>query len=107
MTHVTIQTEKNETRISMVGHSGYGEGGGDIVCAACSVLIQAMVNTMCALDVPVNWRQKPGEIHVAFENGNMQHRHVKAKGAYLTWKTGIEMLAGSYPENVKIEWKAG
>lgn len=107
MTNVTITKGRERTAISMVGHSGYGNGGGDIVCAACSVLIQSMVNAMCSLDVSVEWRQSPGEIHVEFENGSRRHKHVKAHGAYLMCKTGLEMLAGSYPDNVKMELKAG
>lgn len=103
MTRVTIRDEKDRAGIDMVGHANHDGQGGDIVCAACSVLIQALANALYVQDVRMKWSQKSGEAHVEFEAGRTLHKDLKARGAFEMCCMGLEMLAQSYPKNVTIE----
>ena len=102
MTNVVI-TRGKTCAISMVGHAGHAKGGGgDIVCAACSVLIQSLANTLHVQGIRFDWEQKAGEAHIRFAAGKTLHRDLRALGAFEMTCVGLEMLAQAYPDNVKI-----
>ena len=103
MTRVIITDGNELCAISMMGHANHESGGGDIVCAACSVLIQSLANTLYVMGMNPNWYQRPGEAHVRFTAGRTLHRDIRARGAFDMARVGLEMLARAYPENVKIE----
>lgn len=102
MTKVSITRGETVCAISMTGHAGHGNGGGDIVCAACSVLIQSLANTLHVLGLRFDWKQGAGEAHIRFAAGKKRHADLKARGAFAMACVGLEMLAQAYPDNVKI-----
>lgn len=102
MTKVTITKERELLSISMVGHANHEGSGGDIVCAACSVLIQSLVNTLYTMGAKIDWMQRPGEAHLDLTAGRTLHKDIAARGAFRMACVGLQMLAQSYPKNVKI-----
>ena len=62
---VTVST----TGITVDGHAGYAETGKDIICAAVSVLVQNLVNSMDALTADeVKCERRNGQMDIKFEN---------------------------------------
>ena len=102
MTKVTITNGRELLAISMVGHANHEGSGGDIVCAACSVLIQSLVNALYTMDARIHWTQKSGEAHLRLMAGKTLHRDIAARGAFQMACVGLQMLAQSYPKNVQI-----
>lgn len=94
------ETEERVT-IRMEGHAEYDSTGRDIVCAACSVLIQSMINALHVIGVTNNWKQDDGKVELAFPKGD-EEKNKRAMGAYTMCRIGLEMLAKSYPDNVTI-----
>lgn len=101
MTTIRIRETAERVFIHMKGHAGYDSTGRDIVCASCSVLIQSLVNALQVMHVACSWKQEPGEVVLTFA------KEGKWQGAYTMARVGYEMLATSYPNNVKIEKGAG
>ena len=101
MTRVWIYETDDRAAIRMEGHAEYDKTGRDIVCAACSVLIQSLINTLQLLGTPNSWKQDDGKVGLSFSKEKEENRE-KALGAFNMCKVGLEMLAASYPQNVTI-----
>lgn len=101
MTRITVTETGEHVEIRMNGHAGYDGTGRDIVCAACSVLIQSAANAMQVLNIPYAWRQEPGDVWLCIrKTGDWL-------GVYTMARVGYEMLAQSYPENVQLDMGTG
>lgn len=102
MTNVRIYETDERVVIRMEGHAEYDRTGRDIVCAACSVLIQSLINTLHVLGVPNSWKQDDGKVGLTFPKRG-DEKQERAMGAFTMCKVGFEMLAASYPKHVTIQ----
>jgi uncharacterized protein YsxB (DUF464 family) len=95
-----------ETNIFISGHSGFGNGGPDIVCSACSMLA-------CLLEQMVRDEEAFGhmvEMHISREAGELNVRfipRVSYQASLIaierTIETGFKMLENSYPQHVCVK----
>lgn len=94
MTTITVMPDK----ITVTGHSGYADPGKDIVCSAISVLVQTLSEAMLQLtdDVPMGMETKG--ISILYT----EHLSEQSKLLVDAFLIGINGIAGSYPDNVKI-----
>lgn len=110
MTTIEINKKKNEYRLKVSGHAGYGEknslpSGCDIVCAAISAISFTMLQRVKDMEnegkiISANMKYDPGYVFI----------HVIVKENFtdeLIWtietvKTAYELLSESYPEFVKL-----
>jgi len=90
------------------GHSGYGESGSDIVCAAVSVLTQASLNGI------VSVVKAPAMFHQDDENASLtvcltpectRDLLEKAQIILQTLLEALQAIARDYPRNVRIIFK--
>ena len=110
MTSVTYKTEKAPTGIvfelTANGHAGYRKEGDDPVCAACSVLVQALAAALCK-------RQPEIAGHIYAEDAETAEANVWylardpleaecAEAMFAVALTGFEMLEEKFPENVFV-----
>lgn len=98
MTKVRMWENAEKAGMSLEGHAGK-----QVVCAACSMLSESLVNTLYVQGVKVTHKAEPGRLTVEYEREGRTHRSLNADGAYRMAKVGLEMLAQAYPEEVKIE----
>lgn len=93
---ITIQ--KSDREISLLGHAEYAEPGRDIVCAGVSALVQTLIQSIEELTSDViKYDMTPGAVHIYF--GDLSER---ARLLVDSFFVGVGMIAGEYPENVKI-----
>lgn len=101
MTKITIAETDEHVEIQLDGHAEYDSTGRDIVCAACSVLVQSAANALQVLNVPYAWRQKSGNMWLCIRKTG------EWLGVYTVARVGYEMLAQSYPDNVQMDRGTG
>ena len=83
-----------DRRMTVQGHAGYGEKGKDVVCAAVSALVYALIAT---LEETENIREsviRPGYATVASK---------EADRAFDVVQGGLRQIAARYPACVKVE----
>ena len=88
------------------GHSGYGEEGSDIVCAAVSILGCTCVNALesvCGI-VPVILGNEEGLLSFDLP-GRTEEENAKAQILMGALRQGLSDLAESYPKHVKLTIK--
>ncbi len=88
------------------GHSGYGEAGSDIVCAAVSVLGCTCVNALesvCGV-VPVILGNEEGLLSFDLP-GMTEEEDAKAQILMGALRQGLSDLAETYPKYVKLTIK--
>jgi len=84
--------------VKLTGHAGAAPKGRDIVCAAVSGIVYALLEML----------EKTGDIKLMeglVESGRARIRFSgdkKAEGAYLMTYRGLEYLASAYPEYVRV-----
>ena len=90
-------TVKNDGRqITVSGHAGYAEKGHDIVCAAVSILIYNLQNSIERLtDDTVGFSFCPDVTIIEYGT-------LSAQGRLLvnSFINGLELLSANYPQNV-------
>lgn len=106
MTTVQFIEHQNTYKISITGHSGYGEKGSDIVCAAVSMLTFTLINAIFTEEEKGNVSAK--SIRYGQGNAKIALLIAKGKGAELravisAIKGGFELLANSYSQYVQIQ----
>ncbi len=107
MTRVTFT--KGETfvydRIQSEGHSGYGEEGTDIVCAAISSATELVVNILeqfsVDLDIEVD-EETPSVLVIILDGENNRKKKDIIKNIIEGYKGYITDLAEAYPEFIEI-----
>lgn len=111
MTEAVITDQNGYIRVDIMGHAGYGAGNGlpkgcDIVCAAVSVLGQALVQYFLNLA-----EEKKAAIQAEVQPGKIKIRAVvkaayrkEAQGALDAVRAGFDLLADQYPEYVRKGW---
>lgn len=107
MTRVTFT--KGETfvydRIHTEGHSGYGEEGDDIVCAAISSATELTVNMLeqFSIDIDVEVDEETPSVLVIILDGEENRRKKDiVKNIIEGYKGYITDLAEAYPEFIEI-----
>lgn len=90
-----IRVVYTKNRVTLRGHAGYAPRGQDIVCAAVSALIYALV---AALEEKGSVREvqiRPGQVSVAgTEDCAAEFRVIRC---------GLAQLAARYPQCVQVE----
>ena len=91
MIHVTY----GEDRVTVRGHAGFAPRGSDIVCAAASALVYALVGALEVKHCLRELSMKPGQVSVAARGG--------CEAELSVLRCGLGQLAGKYPQCVRIE----
>ena len=103
MLTVKLHTSQDTLCLSMAGHAGAGVKGGDIVCAAASILAYTAAEEVLQLHragilhQPPLVRLMPGSARVEARNC------LATRAAFSVIETGFSLLAAQYPENVNLE----
>ena len=106
MTTVTFLTE--ERRIigfDAVGHSGYGEAGEDIVCAAVTSavrLVEATVNEVMGLCASVKVNEKNATINFRLPGGLGQTAESTCQNLMAGLMVYLAELHDEYPEHIEV-----
>ena len=89
-----IRVRFTNKRLTVLGHADYAPVGQDIVCAAASALVYALIG---ALEESGNVSElviRPGHVTVAAREEDPAFRLVRR---------GMTQLAGRYPDHVRVE----
>ena len=107
MTRVTFTKGENlpYERIQTEGHSGYGEEGTDIICAAISSATELVVNILeqfsVDLDIEVD-EEAPSVLVLILDGDNNRKKKEQLKNIVEGYKSYISDLAEAYPEFIEI-----
>lgn len=89
---------RRKAGISVRGHAGYAKPGKDIVCAAVSVLVQTLIQSVKELtDDKIEYSMSPGAVDIKFWCLS-DHSKVLIDAFFV----GIKGIAAAYPDNVKL-----
>ena len=106
MTSVTFLTE--ESRIigfDAIGHSGWGEEGSDIVCAAITSavrLVDATINTVMGLCASVKVNEESASISLRLPGGLSQTNEATCQNLLTGLMVFFAELHDEYPENIEV-----
>jgi hypothetical protein len=109
MIRVTLYQEGTDlTGCRAKGHSGWADAGGDIICAAVSILTCTCVNALesvCGV-IPQNVAIDETDGVLNFDlPERTEAENERAQILMLALKQGLSDLAGEYPENVELSIK--
>jgi uncharacterized protein YsxB (DUF464 family) len=93
-----IEVERHNGGITIKGHAHYAKPGQDIVCAAVSVLVQNLVQSIEDLTTDrIEYDMSAGMVDI-------KHGNLSADAQLLmdSFFIGVEMIADEYPYNVQI-----
>ena len=94
MTTVT----RYKDRITIEGHSGYAPIGQDIVCAAVSVLVQTLIQSVEEFTADkIEYSMSPGKVDIKF-----WCLSDPAKVLIDAFFVGIKGVAAAHPDNVSL-----
>lgn len=94
-----IEVSISKGAITVTGHAGYAPAGQDIVCAGVTTLTQTLIKSLEDLtEDKIRYKISPGGVDINY--GNLSE---KAKSLIDSFFIGICMIAGEFPENVRIE----
>ena len=107
MTTVTFRTEQGRvTGFTCQGHSGYGESGGDIVCAAVTSAIrylEAVVNDALGLAASVRVRDgEPPSIAFRLPGGLSPELEEATQAMMVGLMVYLSQLHSEYPASVEV-----
>ena len=107
MTRIVLQEGPNGLEgFKVTGHSGYGEAGTDIVCAAVSILTTTCVNaleTVAGVVPQVIQRDEPVLLEVSLPKGLPAQAHHDAQVLLRALRQGLRDLSQAYPKNVQLQ----
>lgn len=93
-----IEISVRRDGITVTGHSGYASAGSDIVCAGISTLFQTFIKAVLDLtDDRISYKIAPGASNITYRNLSE-----KAKTLVDSFFIGVTMIAGEYPDYVRI-----
>ena len=104
MTRCEFFTEEDRiTGFSVSGHSGYGEAGSDIVCAAISAVVtmaEATINDVCGAKAKVRVNEEDARITLTLPASCDEEESVQAvlSGMMLT----LISLREDYPDYIEV-----
>jgi uncharacterized protein YsxB (DUF464 family) len=96
-----------QLRLIVSGHAGYGEKGRDIVCAAESMLVQALACSLAGMDraqlydFTVEGVAGSGCVGIS-ALADAAHAE-RVRGMFAMTVTGFGLLAQHYPEYVRVQ----
>ena len=90
-----IRVVYTDNRVTVRGHAGFAPKGGDIVCAAVSALVSALIGALEAKNCLREASIRPGQVSVAARAG--------CEAEFSMLRCGLAQLAGKYPQCVRIE----
>lgn len=106
MVQVRFEENGKEIRLEMEGHANYGPDGGDILCAAASILAYTAAQTVSYLAAQEKLEAEP---EICLEKGNVricirpcEEHYGEALYAYFVCQVGFDMLAKAYPRYVQM-----
>ena len=106
MTNVTYHTvEDRIIGFDAQGHSGYGEEGEDIVCAAVTSavrLVEATVNDVMGLCASVKVREKDATISFRLPGGLSAPAESTCQNLLTGLMVYLTQLHDEYPENIEV-----
>lgn len=93
-----IEVSVRKDRISVTGHSGYGQSGRDVVCAGVTALFQTLVRSIEDLtEDTIEYEISPGKADINY--GNLSE---KSKTLVDSFFIGVCMIADEFPDHVRI-----
>lgn len=103
MTQIRLQTEGNNTELTVMGHCNAGRiNGFDLCCCAVSILVYTLLETLSKLNLKAyKGSYGGGWCYITFSNKSKEFE--KAKGAIETIMNGFDLLKKSYPSSIYIE----
>jgi len=88
------------------GHAGAGEHGSDVVCAAVSAVLQAArLGLEEHAGVPLEVRQRSGELQITWPENARQDAAVEAIVA--TAELAVRQIAAQHPDHVGVKSMGG
>ena len=90
-----IQVRCGKGRVTLLGHAGYAPKGQDVVCAAVSALVYALIGTLRQREQLRELVIRPGYVTVAADGD--------CGDAFALVRCGLGQLAGAYPAHVAVE----
>ena len=106
MTNVTFHTvEDRIIGFDAQGHSGYGEEGEDIVCAAVTSairLVESTVNDVMGLCASVKVREKETRISFRLPGGLSAPAESTCQNLLTGLMVYLTQLHDEYPENIEV-----
>lgn len=103
---IKVNVNSKEYEITMDGHAGYAEQGKDIVCAAASILLYTLADTLkrfeSICDSDINIDDDNGKIKAVIKCTPKQSFEGNIQLVYQIILNGLQLLADGYPDNVKI-----
>lgn len=93
-----IEVKVGQESVSITGHAGYAPPGQDIVCAGVTALTRTLIKSMENLTGDkIEYTISPGKVDIKY--GNLSE---SSKILIDSFFIGISMLAGEFPDNVRI-----
>lgn len=93
-----IEVSRLTDGIKIRGHAHYAEPGKDIVCAAVSVLVQTLIQSVESLTADkIEYDMQPGTVDIKFWCLSDQ-----SKVLIDAFFVGIKGIAEAHPDNVKL-----
>ena len=106
MTTVTFLTEDARTiGFDVQGHSGWGESGEDIVCAAITSavrLVEATVNDVMGLCAAVKVREADASISLRLPGGLANTAESTCQNLLTGLMVYLAQLHDEYPDNIEV-----
>ena len=103
MTQVTMIWDR--LRLLVDGHAGHGSEGNDIVCAAESMLVSALIGALEDAQergrLNFGWKRDGAKV-IVWADPNISNLN-ECKAYFRMCAKGFRMLQGEYPENVAIK----
>ena len=94
-------------RLEMRGHAGSAERGKDLVCAAESMLTQALIRTLMDMEaearLQMRWKGSAEAGTMDIEAVPAEEHENETRACFRVTVTGLRMLAEAYPEYIKLE----
>ena len=104
MIHVTVYKQESITGLRVCGHAGYAEYGNDIICAAVSVLMTNLLNSLEALtDETFEFEadEEGGRMELSLENPVSHDADLLVRSCVL----GLEAIAEEHRDYVRLKYE--
>lgn len=93
-----IVITRTPNSITVCGHANFARHGKDIVCAAVSVLLQTLINSITQLtDDEMSFELSKGDSYMTIKNPSE-----KAQLLIGSFFIGVNGIAAAYPDHVKV-----
>ncbi|MCI8589424.1 MAG: ribosomal-processing cysteine protease Prp [Clostridiales bacterium] len=95
---IQVVYEKKKARLYCTGHARSGEPGKDLVCAACSMLIYGLADSIAKLSGKAELTLESGRAVIGSQTKNMKRKkRAKVEAVYWGYRNAFRLLADNYP----------